>query len=232
MFQYIKLLSSSCLLDKTLFLWFTAKHMQEENEVATPQQEEETVSEEPKVSPVHYGMAESRSSNGAGKKIVLILLVLLLIAGAVGGFIFISGKQQTSQEEQITPTPTEVPTATPTPAVSPTPTGKPTPTTKATPTPTKKATKSITIRVLNGSGITGAAKDAADYLSSLGYEIVGTGNAATTDFENTTIEIKSAKESFLPQLKIDLQTKYTIGTTSANLATTQDSDAIVTVGKK
>ncbi|MBI1919233.1 LytR C-terminal domain-containing protein, partial [Candidatus Microgenomates bacterium] len=170
---------------------------------------------------------------GGSKKFFWLLLALLVIAAAVGGFFLIGGQQK---EEEITPTPTptEQPTPTPTPETSPTPTKKvtPSPTEKLSPTPTKKPTKGLSVRVLNGSGVTGAAKEASDYLSGLGYEIAGTGNASTTDFGNTTIDIKSAKESLLPQLKIDLQTKYTIGTTSATLSASESADAVVTVGKK
>lgn len=180
----------------------------------------------------NYNIITPRRRGGAGKKILLFLIVLLLLGGVVGGFIFLRGQAGKSEEEAITPTPTEFPTPTPTPQTSPTPTGKPTPTEKPTPTPTKKPTKGITIRVLNGSGVAGAAREAADYLAGLGYEIAGTGNATSYDLDKTGIEIKKVKESFLAQLKIDLATKYSLGTTSATLSTTDSADAVVTVGKK
>lgn len=188
---------------------------------AQPQEENTTL---------RYDLPPTRRS---GSKFMWLVLALLIVAG-IGGFMFLGSRQEGEEEVGPTPTPTEAVTPTPTspPVGSPTPTSKPTPTEKVSPTPTKKPTKSLSVRVLNGSGVTGAAKEAADYLSSLGYEIAGTGNASATDFENTTINIKAAKESLLPQLKIDLQTKYTIGTTSATLSATDSADSVVTVGKK
>lgn len=180
------------------------------------------------VSPLRY----EQPRRGGAKTFVWLLILVLLIAAVVGGVIFVKGQGGKEEEEAITPTPTETPTPTPspTPTATPTPTKKPT--TTPTPTPTKKATKGLSIRVLNGSGITGAAKEASEYLSSLGYEIAGVGNAATQDFENTVLEIKKSKESLLAQLKIDLQTKYTLGTASATLSETDSADAVVTIGKK
>lgn len=185
-------------------------------------------------SPVNYNIISPTRRGGGGKKLLFFLIVLLLIGALAGGFFFINGQRGNSEETIPTPTPTEAPTSTPPPAGgSPTPTEKPTPTAKPSPTPTKKPTKSLSIRVLNGGGVTGAAKDAADYLSGLGYEIVGTGNANDIgSFETTTIEIKKDKESLLAQLKIDLETKYTLGTTPATLSATESADAVVTVGKK
>lgn len=195
------------------------------------------VEENVKPQPINYNIISPTRRGGQGKKILLVLIILFLVVGG-GIFIFARGRGGESEEIAPTPTPTETPASnaaspTPTPEVSPTPTGKPTPTAKPSPTPTKKATKGLSLRVLNGSGVTGAAKDAADYLSGLGYEIVGTGNANDIgSFETTTIEIKKDKESLLAQLKIDLQTKYALGTTSATLSATESADAIITVGKK
>ncbi|MBI2622044.1 LytR C-terminal domain-containing protein [Candidatus Microgenomates bacterium] len=203
---------------------------EQKQELTTETDNNETSQEE--VSPLRYNIPTS-PRRGGSKKFFWFVLVLLLAGAIIGGFVLIGGQQK---EEEIapTPTPTEQPSPTPTPETSPTPTKKvtPSPTEKLSPTPTKKPTKGLSVKVLNGSGVTGAAKEASDYLSGLGYEIAGTGNASTTDFENTTIDIKSAKESLLPQLKIDLQTKYTIGTTSATLSASESADAVVTVGKK
>lgn len=199
-----------------------------------PMEEEQTQGQQTTTSSPNndYNIIAPSRRNDGGKKLLLIILVLLIVGGAVGGFIFISNQGE-QEEVAPTPTPTEVPSPTPTPAqTTPTPTRKPTPTEKLSPTPTKKATKSITLKVLNGSGVTGAARQAADYLSNLGYEILGVGNAPISDLEKTTIEIKKDKESSLAQLKIDLETKYSLGTTSATLSATESADAIVTVGKK
>lgn len=191
-----------------------------------------TEEQNPEVSPVRYDTTPPVRRGGQGRKVLWFLLILLFLAAVIGGFLFISGRVGKSEEVNPTPTLAPSPTSTPTSQPSPTPTGKPTPTKTPTPTAAKKVTKNLSIRVLNGSGVTGAAKEAGDYLAGLGYEIAGVGNAQTSDFEKITIEIKKEKESLLAQLKIDLQTKYTIGTTSAALSATDSADAVVTVGKK
>lgn len=180
---------------------------------------------------LRYDLPPARRS---GSKFVWLVLALVIVAVVVGGFMFLGNRGNEEEETAPSPTPTEVVTPTPTspPSGTPTPTSKPSPTEKPSPTPTKKPTKGLSVKVLNGSGVIGAAKQAADYLSSLGYEIVNVGNADTTDLEKTVINIKKAKESLLAQLKIDLETKYSLGTTSATLSATESADSVVTVGKK
>lgn len=196
--------------------------MQEEdltNEIESPK---------PEASTLRYDTVPPVRKSGKGKKFLLLLIFIILIGAAIGGFNLVKSKQTTTEEE-ITPIPT--PTEEVTPSLTPTEVS-PTPTSKPTATPTKKPTKNLTIKVLNGSGVTGAAKLASDFLTGLGYEITSVGNADSQDFENTTIQIKQDKQSLLDQLKIDLSTKYTIGTTSADLSTASSSDVIVIIGKK
>lgn len=125
--------------------------------------------------------------------------------------------------------------------VSPTitPTGSPTPTPKAgakiTPGPSEKPTptvkpKGISVRVLNGSGVTGVAGKVADLLKSLGYAIAGTGNAPNYNYATT--EISTKKSQTLSILQADLAGKYEIGSASATLSATESADAVVIVGKK
>lgn len=85
----------------------------------------------------------------------------------------------------------------------------------------------LSVTVLNGSGVPGAAKEVADLLEGLGYEIESTGNADTTDYEKTEIRVSSANKKFLDLLKKDLSDDFTIGTTSS---TYKDGDAVVIVG--
>lgn len=181
------------------------------------------------------------SSGGGKKKFLLpVIVIVVLLALLFGGVTFFRSKQETIPTP--TPFPTEEPTPTieetPTPAVTTSPTKKPTATPTKKPTPTAESsssattnTKGLTVRVLNGSGITGRAADTADFLKSLGYAIGGTGNADADTYEKTTISIKASKADKLATLKADLATKYEIGTTSATLAESESSDAIVIVGK-
>lgn len=180
----------------------------------------------------------SPEKEGRGKLFWLILVVVL-IAALAGGGVYLRSRQSNESgveptpeptiEATSTPTPTQSETPTPTPKASPTPTPKP----KASPTPTSQISvtpKNITIRVLNGSGVTGAGAKAADFLRSLGYEIASVGNAESENYDKTTILAK--KSQTLLSLQTDLATKYMIGTASATLSASDSADAVVTVGKQ
>lgn len=167
----------------------------------------------------------------------IAVVIILIFAGVkiLGG----SKKSQTTAEitptptEVITETPTETPTATPTATTTPTPTGTPKPTPTANPidSATGLDRSTLGVSVENGSGTTGVAATAANYLKGLGYDIVATGNAATTDFTNVTIQVKSTQSKFLPLLKSDLSAKYTVGSTSSDLSASSSADALVIIGQ-
>ncbi|MBI4100503.1 LytR C-terminal domain-containing protein [Candidatus Microgenomates bacterium] len=180
---------------------------------------------------------------------ITVVALVLIIGGGVVAYKFTLGKESTEEVvEEVSPTPTLTPEPTPTPTPeitsTPTPTKKPTPTPtkKPSPTPTMGSTQgaattaaelkrqAISVRVLNGGGVKGAAGSAADYLKGLGYTIESTGNAEKMpDFEKTVIEAKS--QETLTLLKEDLGKKYQLGTTSATLSSSASYDAIVTIGK-
>ena len=195
------------------------------------------------VSPAAMG---SPKGSGAKKIIIPLIIVLVLLGAIFGGAKYLQSRQDAipTPTPFPTPQPTEIPTPTieATPSASPTTAARVTPTKKPTPTPTKVAsssasssttsTKGLTVRVLNGSGVAGKASTAADFLKGLGYEITGTGNADNFDYEQTTISIKSTKSSLLPTLKSDLSTKYSVGTTSAALSSSETADAVVIIGKQ
>lgn len=182
---------------------------------------------------------------GGKKKWMLLLVILLLLGG--GAYAANQYFNTTTDSESITPTPapTEIvfPTDTPTPTASPS--GSLTPTRSAVvTTPTKAAGSAIdkatgldrsqlTVLVQNGSGIAGAGSKAATTLRNLGYNVTGTGNAESFDYETTVIQVKSSKAKYLDLLKKDLADVYTISaSSSATLAITHDSDAVVIIGKK
>lgn len=190
----------------------------------------------------NYSYQNSKKPN----KLIFLILFLILLAGVGFGFWkFFLVSEDSTKSITITPTPTEYqfPTDTPTPAVSPTISVKPTtPTTKPTVTPTKTSVNpvdsatgldrsAISVAVQNGSGEAGAAGKAADFLSGLGYKIGSTGNADNYDYVNVTIQVKSAASKYMSLLKKDLGFSYTVGTTSADLASSFASDALVIVGK-
>lgn len=172
--------------------------------------------------------------------ILLAAIAVILILIFAGMKVLGGSKSQniaeitpTPTQEILTETPTETPTASPTATATPTSTSTPTP--KPTSNPVDSATgldrSTLGVSVQNGSGVTGAAAKAADFLKSLGYDIISTGNAATEDFTNVTIQVKSSKANFLPLLKKDLSANYTVGSTSSDLDASSSADALVVIGK-
>lgn len=107
------------------------------------------------------------------------------------------------------------------------------PTEMPEPTPTIVLNRSgLKIKVLNGSGISGLAGKAKDYLESLGYEGVETGNAKTYDYAETAIRIKEEKKDYLDLLTRDLGRAYQLAAKTVFLESEEDFDVIVVLGKK
>ncbi len=90
----------------------------------------------------------------------------------------------------------------------------------------------LKLQVLNGSGEKGVAGTAQEYLEGLGYQDIDAGNAEKFDYEETQIEIKAAKEEYLPILQEDLEAEYTLAAETATLDEDSDFDAIIIVGKE
>ena len=187
----------------------------------------------------------NKGTNTVNRRTILIVVGIAILVLLVIVAVFASGRK--GEEKKIVPviTPTEIPFPTEEPTETPgkgTPTPKASPTPKPTLSPTKTTTSTIdkatgldranlTIAVKNGSGVTGAAAKASNFLKDLGYTVSSTGNADNSDYENTVIEVKSTKKVYLDLLKKDLGTAYTIGSTSA-LLIDSSADAVVIIGKK
>ncbi len=119
-----------------------------------------------------------------GKKtigLVLFLISLVIIGGAVFYFVSLQ-KGAEKSEEKKTPEPFVVQQD------------------EIIPTPTEEAKKeeeevvdkkSISIFVLNGTGITGEAAYLQDKLENLGYTNVKVGNASKQDYEETLVKFSS-----------------------------------------
>ncbi len=90
---------------------------------------------------------------------------------------------------------------------------------------------SLSIEVLNGSGVAGEAAKASDILKKLGYKNILVGNADNTNYQNVSIQVKKSKEDTLNILRADLSKNYTIGETSSNLSESSTEDALVIIGK-
>lgn len=181
-------------------------------------------------------------SSKSSKRFLFVLAGVFLLGVVVFAATRLIGSNK-SEDLAMEATPVEViePTEEETPTPQP-PTA--TPTTPPTPTPTSKVIagsldkttgldrSKLSIEVLNGGGVAGAAGKAADYLKSLGYRIVSTGNADNFDYETTTLQLKSSSSSYLSLLKKDLSENYSVGTASSSLSATSSSDAVVIIGKE
>ncbi len=174
---------------------------------------------------------------------MLRFIIILLVIIGIGGFgVYSFWGKENKQSIEVTPVvptptdfvfPTEALTVTLAPSVTATPSAKKTP----TPTVSSKDTKTgldralLNIQILNGSGVVGAATKMSEILKELGYNISSAGNADTFDYENLTIQVKSTVGTYLPLLKSDLSSSYTIGSTSATLSASSSADAVVIIGK-
>ena len=192
--------------------------------------------------PKEFESRLSRPRSNANIKRYLAIIFLIVVLGLLifGVTRFFGGGNKPEPTPTPVPTIEVIPTEEPSPTekLKTTPTEKPTntPTPKPTVNPVDKATgidrSKLSIQVLNGSGAAGASKKASDYFEGLGYNVIQTGNAENFNFEKTTIQIKSSQENFLNLLKSDLAKNYSVGTTSADLSSNQNADAVVTIGKE
>jgi hypothetical protein len=109
-----------------------------------------------------------------------------------------------------------------------------TPTETPTPSPTTAALnrKDITVRVLNGGGVAGAAGKMQELLEDLGYTVDSVGNASSYDYEETEISVKAGKEDVASLLTRDLQEDYLLASESGTLDETESFDAQVIIGKE
>lgn len=103
--------------------------------------------------------------------------------------------------------------------------------TLASPSPTNTFNRSeFYLEVLNGSGTAGAAKKAADDLSSLGYIILSTGNANTNDYEGIQVEVSEEMQEEANALIADL-TKNFRGANLSGVLKDSTASARIIIGK-
>lgn len=111
--------------------------------------------------------------------------------------------------------------ATPTPTMAP----------AASPTPEQVDLSAYSIRVLNGSGITGEAAKVKDALEGKGFTVASVGNAATSDYTKTVLSAKDdIAEAFLNELIKSLQDQYSVNSVVEDAPSSQTADVVVTVG--
>lgn len=185
-----------------------------------------------------YVYETSKNSGNKSRIILIVIGVIILIALVAFAVVATGGKGEDAEvvptDSIEEPTPTES-VETPTPEESPTDSPTATPTgAKTTPAPTLSGgldRSDLSIEIQNGSGVAGAATKMSDKLKALGYDISSTGNADNFDYEETIIQVTSAKKAYLDILEKDLSDDYTIESATADL-TGPDADAIIIIGKE
>ena len=131
--------------------------------------------------------------------IIVTFIVTSLLAGGI--FYFISfNKPMTEEEKPViteTPTPTEM---------------------------VKEIDRSlIDVEILNGSGVSGVAKEASEKIEAMGYKIEKTGNATIQDGNTLFIseDLKDFSEDMILDFKdytiLEIEETYLEGTSSAKL---------------
>lgn len=152
----------------------------------------------------------------SSKKLFWILIVVFTLLGILAGGVGIYLQNRSGGESGTT-------LPTPSPEVSPEP----------SPTPLVELDRSdITVQVLNGSGVSGAASKAKDYLEDLGYSVSNIGNADSSDFESTQISLKADAEKYESLLRSDLEEEYTVSSNVEALDEDSDYDVVITLGSE
>ncbi|MBI2443299.1 MAG: LytR C-terminal domain-containing protein [Candidatus Levybacteria bacterium] len=180
------------------------------------------------------------------KTLLMLALFLVLLGGLLfigSRFLGVNEEDKDGESAKVAPTAIIQPSDTPMPSEEPSPTAKKEASpTKANPTAAEKQTTSsvdsatgldragLTVDILNGSGVSGAASKMSSFLKDLGYSIGSTGNADNFDYTNVTIQVKSGMSKYLPLLKKDIGSSYTVGDTNTALAS-GSADAVIIIGK-
>ncbi len=151
----------------------------------------------------------------------LWVLIILIIIGALG-FAFWKGigpfAAIRGSKAQVSPTPSAM-----TEVTSPSPEAS---------TSSQVDKSKAKIRVLNGNGTVGVATTMKDFLTTKGWTVSATGNAANYNFTQTVIKLKDSFKSYADALTRDLNDKYSVTTSSSSLEASDSADIEVTVGAK
>ncbi len=115
----------------------------------------------------------------------------------------------------------------------PTPTAQVMPTT--TPTPTAEPfkdedKKTVRISVLNGSGVAGAAGDAATVLKDAGFTTVTTGNAESYDQVGLSIQYRAGEKGAADAVRQALSANYTVESIEEE-DVSANADVVVIIGR-
>jgi len=157
----------------------------------------------------------SMHKSNSSRTMIIWSTAVITVAVLVGGALFISTKGVNLPDLSFTmakpsPTPTEAPS----------------------PTPKPVSRGDISIQVLNGGGVVGAASKMKAFLEEKGYTVADTGNTDDYTYDKTAVLVKPGKEAYAALLNEDLADDYTLEATPAALPSDSSYDAQVIVGKE
>jgi len=110
---------------------------------------------------------------------------------------------------------------------------EPAPTEQPTPTPVPELDRGeLSVKVLNGTGISGVAGKAKTFLENLGYSEIKTGNADSYEYQKTEVSIKEEASEYLDLIIEDLGEDYPTSSDSSTLEEDSLFDIVITVGKE
>jgi hypothetical protein len=157
-------------------------------------------------------LPETPSKKSVSPAFWIIIPGIFLLGAILGGIVFYQKGINKGQTE-TSPTPTPVATVTPT----------------ASPSASIDLTK-YTIDIFNGSGISGEAGRAKTLLTSAGFKVGTTANAATYDYTKTIIKAKTTVDAaFVSALSASLNKTYVVDTPQT-LAASSTDDVQVVIG--
>lgn len=183
----------------------------------TDMEEQSTQSEVAQQGPPQASSFQTPAKAKSSSSKWVIIFIGLLILGGAGIFFF----TKSSGEAIPSPTPSfgVVPIEEKTNESTPIPTKSPEPINRET----------VSIEVLNGTGISGEAKLLTDKLKTLGYSDITAGNAETSDNTEATVTFsKTLSQSVQDEIKKELDGFYK--TVNIKTSSTQKSDIVIVTG--
>lgn len=115
---------------------------------------------------------------------------------------------------------------------SPSPVAISSPSAKESPSSAELDRSEVSVRVLNGSGVSGAAASARDILEKLGWSVDSIGNADADDYEATKVRAKADFSDLADLMASDLSSDFDASTSSDELEASDSADIEVIVGAK
>jgi LytR cell envelope-related transcriptional attenuator len=173
-------------------------------------------------SAVHDQPSYVRKSSNKTRLISSFFVVLVLIIIAMGALFMIGS----SPKQKVVPPTQLFPTATIPPSPSEASISA---TTSITPSSTKSATTTLRVRVLNGSGMQGAASEIAQAFRTAGFAQVTTGNAPAFTYTGVTVSI--AKKEYEKQVQTILNSVESSQSATITVNPTMPADIEVIVGR-